>query len=78
MALPTSVASENKDAYLSLLEGEFRRLANFALISKNPKDADLILSELPDLPEIKERYNDTFKRERLRLENEITEYESQV
>ncbi|MDC3075703.1 DEAD/DEAH box helicase family protein [Paracoccaceae bacterium] len=78
IALPPRFWIENKDAYLSLLEGEFRRIANFALISINASDSSLVLGALPDNPEVSQLFDDTFKTEKLKLDTELSDYQSQT
>ena len=75
---PETFFIDNRDTYVSLLEGEFKRVANFALISNNVDFSATILSGLPDEAEIKELYDQVFEMEQGRLENEIEEYRSQA
>ncbi|MDC3169421.1 DEAD/DEAH box helicase family protein [Paracoccaceae bacterium] len=77
LSLPRGVFTDNADAYKSLLEGEFKRVVNFALLANNPEHSRSLISDLPGDLEIDQLYASVLNKESARLNNEREEYESQ-
>ena len=75
LSLPSHYKHQNENAYLNLLEGEFKRLASFSLISRNKDEVLKIIDKFPSDSDIEQIFERSLDEESNKLKDELERFE---
>ena len=75
--MPESFKSDNSDAYIKLLDGEFSRVTNFASISQNNLDSEIAINNhFQNEKDVMDLYQKKMEEADLKIEQETEKYNS--